>query len=119
MKAFILGALIIAFGFSALANWALEKKRIDFLIDDVAHLNATFIRNGQDYDAPTAAKHLRDKLDMGVSSDEEESFTAEDFIEKIASQSSFTGKPYFIRFADGRVVSAREWLYQDLARFSN
>lgn len=39
-----------------------------------------------------------------------------DFIEKIASKSSTSGKPYLIRFNDGREVQGGEYLRAKLAK---
>jgi len=43
--------------------------------------------------------------------------TAEDFIRYCASESSVSGKPYEIRFSDGRVVPAAAFLRQKLLQF--
>ena len=41
---------------------------------------------------------------------------APDFIQYCASESSLSGKPYEIRFKDGRTVLARDWLWTELKR---
>jgi Family of unknown function (DUF5329) len=56
--------------------------------------------------------HLRQKLGSAGSWVE----TASDFIENIASKSSITGAEYEIRFEDGRVVTAGEFLGQELLK---
>lgn len=122
MKSFLTGILLLCFSFTAFADWNLESKRIDFLIGAVEKLDATFIRNGSEYDAPTAAQHLRDKLHQVVSGPfgvHREDLTAERFIDKIASKSFLSGQPYYIKFPNGQVVLARDWLYQVLAQFQN
>lgn len=43
--------------------------------------------------------------------------TAEDFIRYCATQSSMSGQPYEIRFADGRVVKTAQYLQQKLAEY--
>ena len=42
--------------------------------------------------------------------------TVKGFIEKIASKSSTFGKPYLIRFKDGREVRSGEYLRAELAK---
>jgi hypothetical protein len=42
--------------------------------------------------------------------------TARQFIDEIASRSSTSGQPYLIRFADGRSVSAAQFLGDELQR---
>jgi hypothetical protein len=39
------------------------------------------------------------------------------FIDKLASKSSFSGKPYQIRFTNGQQVDSSLWLYQQLASY--
>jgi hypothetical protein len=71
-----------------------------------------FIRNGTEYSCADAAKFLRGKLgSMGA-----DVTTARDFIERIASKSSVSGKPYHVKFADGRLMPAAQFLSDELAR---
>lgn len=84
-----------------------EKARIEGLISHIEGLqSASFIRNGKEYSSTNAAKFLRAKW----SRDEDEVKTAEDFIAKVASVSGTSGKPYVIRFNDGKEVPCGEYL---------
>src|SRR5262245_13746791 len=77
---------------------ATEKQKMEALINHVGSMNdAKFVRNGTSYAAKTAATFLRLKWEANQS----QVNTAYDFIEKIASFSSTSGKPYIIRFKDG------------------
>ncbi|AFU98848.1 DUF5329 domain-containing protein [Simiduia agarivorans] len=100
---------------------ASEQQRVAFLIESVARLQgAVFIRNGTEHPAADAAEHLTMKLRRAKNSwfaPPAESWTAELFIDKLASRSSISGKPYQIRFADGSLVNAGDWLRQQLARY--
>ncbi len=88
-----------------------EKARIEGLITHLAGLkNAGFIRNGKSYDAKDAAEFLRRKWQAK----EKEIKTAEQFIEKVATFSGTTGRPYKIRFSDGREVKCGDYLKQQL-----
>jgi hypothetical protein len=88
-----------------------EADRIEQLIAAVDELgDAKFIRNGSEYSATEAAEHLRTKLE--AAGDDIQS--ANDFIEHIGAKSSTSGKPYQIKFADGKVVSAGDFLRQKL-----
>ncbi len=72
-----------------------EKAKIEQLIEHVKGLkDAVFVRNGVEYDAATAAKFLQGKWDANSS----QIATARQFIDKAATASSTTGKPYLIRF---------------------
>jgi translation initiation factor 2B subunit (eIF-2B alpha/beta/delta family) len=90
-----------------------EQARIDRLIDYIeSRKDLTFIRNGSEYSCEDAARFMRRKLrSMG-----ENVTTAQQFIEQIASKSSTTGKPYLIRYADGKTVTAAVFLGEELKR---
>ncbi len=86
--------------------------QIEALIHEIQTLkDASFVRNGSTYDAKTAAKFLRRKWDSHKSV----ITTAADFIEKAASVSSTTGKPYLIRFNDGREIKCADYLKTKMA----
>jgi hypothetical protein len=108
--------VLFALGLHAQAGSAtpLEARKIQFLIAAVETLpNAQFIRNGEAYDAKSAADHLRLKLQRAGA----RVATAEDFIRLCASVSSVSGEPYRIRFADGRSVTSEAFLRQKLSEF--
>jgi hypothetical protein len=89
-----------------------ERQRLEALIGNVAQRSdVTFIRNGRAYDAVTAAQFLRGKWRNRAA----EVCSAEDFIVKVASVSSTTGKPYRVRLRDGREVPAAEFFQAELA----
>lgn len=92
---------------------AAEKARIESLISHIQGLEgATFIRNGSDYSAANAAKFLRAKWERN----DKEIKTAEDFIAKAASTSGTSGKPYLIRFKDGKEVPCGDYLRAQLKK---
>ncbi len=125
MKLFTTGTLFIAAGllfpflisaspvFAAQPSLSQEERqKIEALILTVENLSdATFIRNDRSYDAASTARFLRGKW----RSRESEVRSAEDFIEKVASFSSTTGKPYLIRFRDDRQVQSAVFLREQLA----
>ena len=109
---------VVLLAFASLANAVdrppAEDARIEYLLAVVASLHdAEFIRNGKAYDTAAAVRHLREKLDLAGSRVK----TAEDFIRYCGSQSSVSGKPYEIRFPDGRVVLSADFLQQKLIDF--
>ncbi|MFP4015159.1 MAG: DUF5329 family protein [Chitinispirillaceae bacterium] len=78
---------------------AKEIRKIEMLIDTVKELKeAEFIRNGRSYNSKIAVMFLNGKW----KAKKKEISTADDFITKIATKSSTSGKPYFIRFSDGK-----------------
>jgi Family of unknown function (DUF5329) len=109
---------VVLLAFASLANAVdrapAEDARIQYLLVVVASLHDVgFIRNGKAYDSAAAVRHLREKLELAGSRVK----TAEDFIRYCGSQSSVSGKPYEIRFPDGRVVLAADFLRQRLIDF--
>jgi hypothetical protein len=90
--------------------------QIEALLGEIQSLkDASFIRNGSAYEAKTAVKFLRGKWDSRKS----EIATAADFIEKAASFSSTTGKPYLIRFSDGKEVKCGDFLKEKLKKLQS
>jgi hypothetical protein len=86
---------------------AVETQKIQALIQDVRDLkDATFIRNGSTYNSKSAAIFLRRKWQANQS----EVKTARDFIDKVATFSGTSGKPYLIRFKDGKEIHSRDFL---------
>ena len=70
------------------------------------------MRNGRSYPPRTAAKFLRGKWNDRAA----EVRSAEEFIAKVATRSSTTGKPYLVRFDDGREVETAVFLSEVLAK---
>jgi hypothetical protein len=84
-----------------------ERQKIEALIQVVAEMkDAKFIRNNKEYDGAAAANHMRTKWNAAKGKVR----TATEFIEGVASTSSVSGKPYMIRFNDGREMTSAEFL---------
>jgi hypothetical protein len=83
-----------------------EQTKIDYLIGEVRGSSATFLRNGAEHTGSRAAAHLARKLRFAGKRVQ----TARDFIVGIASKSETSGKPYEIRWPDGRRQPLAEWL---------
>jgi hypothetical protein len=90
-----------------------EREKIETLIMHIENLtDAVFVRNGREYDAKTAASFLRAKWRASDATVK----TARDFIAKVASVSSTTGRPYLIRFKDGREIRSGDYLLAELKK---
>jgi enoyl-CoA hydratase/carnithine racemase len=88
-----------------------EDKLIDTLIQRVSKMSAmVFMRNGNEYTAADAAKHMQAKYDYF----KKELATAEDFIERCASRSEMTGQAYKVKLNNGTVRDANEFLNSEL-----
>ncbi len=93
-----------------------EKQKIEALIKQIANLkDAKFVRNGSAYNANSAAVFLRRKW----GANESEVNTARDFIDKVASFSGTSGKPYLIRFKDGGEIKSRDFLLAQLKKLDS
>lgn len=92
-----------------------SKQEIEHLFSHLEQSGCQFQRNGTWHGSPDAASHLRQKYDylrkkklLG---------SAEDFIERAASQSSMSGKPYEVRCAPAAAVRSADWLGAELKRY--
>lgn len=89
-----------------------ERQKIEALIVSVAELNgAVFVRNGKEYAPSAAAKFLRAKWQKQAP----DIASAEEFVVKVATASSTTGRVYMVRFADGREMETSTFLRTHLA----
>ena len=86
---------------------------IAHLIDFVRHSSCTFIRNGSEYTGSAAADHVKAKYDYYKSDIK----TVEDFIERAASKSMLSGKPYEVRCTDGKTIPAADWIRTEDAAY--
>jgi hypothetical protein len=90
-----------------------EQTRIERLISFVeSQKDMKFVRNGSEYSCAEAGKFLRGKL-QAMGSDVS---TAREFIERIGSKSSMSGRPYHVKFADGKTMLAGQFLSEELKR---
>src|SRR3954467_2627553 len=84
------------------------QNEVSFLLGYIAGSGCEFYRNGTWYTSRKAVSHLRDKYKY--LSDNNLVSTTEQFIERGASESSFSGKPYQIRCSGGTPVNSQPWL---------
>jgi hypothetical protein len=82
---------------------------VNALINDVAVSGCDFQRNGSIHDSADAADHLRLKYSRGKRYVD----SAEQFIDRLASESSWTGKPYTV-ICEGNEQPSGEWLHRRL-----
>jgi len=94
---------------------AIAQTEIRYLLGFIEGSGCEFYRNGSWYDSKQAQAHLRYKYEMLEA--EDRIHTAEDFIEKAATQSSLSGRPYQVRCRGGEAVTSNQWLREVLARY--
>lgn len=90
------------------------QSEVNSLLGSIASSGCEFYRNGTWYTSQKAVSHLRDKYKYLT--DNNLVATTEQFIERGASESSFSGKPYQIRCNGGAPVNSGPWLHEKLAK---
>ena len=89
------------------------EREIEFLLTSVGKSECVFVRNGKRHSADEAESHLR--LKYGKTSKHIDD--ANEFIEKLASQSSWTGKTYTIDCPGADPQPSRDWLMARLQTY--
>lgn len=113
MTRLVFAAAVVLVALTARAAEMTERQKIEALIKHVEGLkDAKFVRNGMEHDAKTAGKFLRGKWEHNAA----EIKTASDFIDKAATKSTTTGKPYVIRLKGGKEVAGGDYLRAELKK---
>ena len=86
---------------------------IDYLLASIGSSDCAFIRNGKRYDAKDAEAHLRMKYRRG----KRYASTSEKFIERLASKSSMSKKPYFMECGNEQKITSGQWLTERLSEY--
>ena len=106
----LLSAFALLIGLSAGVSAADQaEKEIQYLLEFVAGSGCSFVRNGTEHDPAAAADHLRLKYSRGGRYVD----SAEHFIDRLASESSWTGKDYTVT-CDGKTEPSGDWLHRAL-----
>jgi len=88
------------------------RGEIEVLLSRLAASGCQFKRNGSWHSAVEAQAHLRRKLDYLV--DKGAVASAEQFIERAASQSSMSGKAYQVKCGSQAPMASGQWLRTEL-----
>ena len=101
-------------------NFKDEVTAIHYLLEEVGKSKVVFIRNGKEHSAKEAKEHLAYKMKMARRMfwffGPKKNVTVQEFIEKIASRSSSSGKEYSVRLTDGKTLSTGDWLRAMLSK---
>ncbi|MET0154834.1 MAG: DUF5329 domain-containing protein [Rickettsiales bacterium] len=100
---------------SAADGLSAEKEKIEYLIGFIEKSDCAFVRNGREYTSEKAAEHIRLKTNHAGGRLK----TARQFIDYVASRSSFTGIPYFVVTKNGTKIPSSIWLKEELRRYEN
>lgn len=107
----LLLALALLLPVHAVAATAADTE-IEYLLEFIASSGCTFVRNGDDHDSMDAADHLRLKYSRGKRYVD----SAEQFIDRLATQSSWSGDPYTVT-CEGKTQPSAQWLHRALAQY--
>ena len=88
---------------------------ITYLLKQVEQSGCVFFRNGKKYHSSKAADHMRRKYNYGLR--KHDHITAEQFIEYIATKSSWTGKTYSLQCQEKPAEPSAQWLAQKLGAY--
>lgn len=89
-----------------------DEQEIQYLLTTLSTSECTFSRNGKQYQAAEAFSHLQKKY----SHVKKRIHTTEDFIEKVATKSSLSGKKYEVNCTE-TTQPAGKWLYEILSDY--
>lgn len=87
-----------------------EQLKINMLVQEMRKLDAKFVRNGSEYSPERAYDHIQYKRKRAG----DRIKTARQFIEYLASRSSFSGRSYHIEFSNGTRITSRSWFLRKL-----
>ena len=87
---------------------------VSFLLGYVEGTGCQFYRNGTWHNSKEAQVHLRDKYKWLKARNLIN--TTEDFIDRAATQSSFSGQAYAVACNGGASIPSSQWLRAELAR---
>ncbi len=114
MTRLLLSLILLAGSIATVRADTAADEEIRALIQAVTDSGCEFNRNGSLHSAEAAAEHLELKYSRG----KRYANSAEAFIERLASKSSWSGKPYQM-ICDGEVQPAGDWLTSTLATITS
>ena len=91
------------------------EKEIQHLFDHLKNSDCEFNRNGKWYNAEEAVEHINNKYQYLIKKGLINS--TEQFIDRAASESSMSGKPYVVKCAQSKPIKSSVWFKRELTRF--
>ena len=109
-------AMLVLFSTSYAADSKdITGKEIQHLFDYLKNSDCQFNRNGKWYNTEEAMKHINKKyrylIKKGLIN------SAEQFIDRAASESSMSGKPYMIKCGEAEPIKCSVWFKSELTSF--
>ena len=118
MKNLLITCLFLLSSFCGAADLpGSTKQEVEHLFTHLETSGCQFNRNGSWYSSREAVAHLRKKYDYLASKNL--LTTSESFIEKAATESSVSGKPYQVKCEGQAVVLSSVWFSNELKVYRN
>ncbi len=90
-----------------------QRHEVAYLLNFIAHSDCIINRNGSQYNGHEALAHIQKKYAYF----RDDITNTEAFIERSASKSTFSSKPYTVRCGNKQVITTRQWLLDELAAY--
>jgi len=117
IKVSFLASLLLAFSFLPGESRAdvpeSQKAEVQHLLDYLKNSGCRMDRNGNIHDADEAIKHIVRKYDYY----RDDIKTTEDFIDRSASRSTFSGRSYQVLCPEKEARPTADWLKEELERY--
>jgi len=111
---FIILIVLSSASYAADSRYTMEKE-IQHLFDHLQNSQCEFNRNGTWYTAEEAVEHIHTKYQFLMKKGLIDS--TEQFIDRAASESSLSGKPYMVKCAASEPIKSSVWFKNELRRF--
>ena len=111
IRAVTVAAMLAAMPSVAFAE--VTDPEIEYLLTTIGSSQCIFNRNGKDHSSDAAEAHLRMKYGKA----RRHIADADDFIDRLASESSWTGVAYSIDCQGSEKQTSREWLTKRLSTY--
>ena len=112
---YLVVALMLVMASPVLAD---SQSEIQHLLSYVEKSGCEFERNGDRFNSRKAREHIQRKYDYVMRWASSRIQSTEDFIELTATESSMSGKKYYVN-CNGESQTSAEWLLEELSRFRN
>jgi hypothetical protein len=111
---FLLAFILSTTSYAANSRDAMDEE-IQHLFDHLKNSSCEFNRNGKWYTAEEAAAHIQQKYQYLLKKGLIDS--TEQFIDRAASESSLSGKPYLVRCGASPPIKSSVWFKNELRRY--
>jgi len=90
-----------------------QRHEVEHLLNFVANTSCIINRNGSLHAGPDALSHIKKKYAYF----RDDISTTEEFIERSASKSTFSGDTYTVQCGDSKTTTTQQWLMTELAAY--